>query len=92
MANSLPSEAPGKPHDPESEQWSRLEQLVAGLRDEVHFLRHAYAVTHSKQKVKWTPEPLPRPGIKPKMKRAVLAPAQLSLLQQHLQATQPEED
>lgn len=78
--------------DTESEQWSRDQQLLAGVRDELHYLRHAYTVVHSgKTKVQWKPEPLPRPGVAPSRPgRAVVSDAQAELLWRHLQSTQPE--
>lgn len=77
-------------HDPEIEQWSRVEQLLAAIRDEMHFLRWAYGAAHSgKQKPKWKPEPLPRPGVSPRKKKKdeVLSSPQIDLLWQHLNAT-----
>lgn len=78
------------PADPEREQWSRAEQLLASVRDELHFLRYSYTVAHSakNKKPKWTPEPLPRPGVKRKKQRDVLNQPQVDTLWAHLQATQ----
>lgn len=77
------------PHDPETEQWSRMEQLIAAVRDELHVIRWLYASVHSDKgsRPKWKPEPLPRPGVTPR-KKAALAPEQTSLLAQHLARTQ----
>lgn len=72
-------------HDHETEQWSRAEQLIAAVRDELHFLRHAYTSAHSKNKVKWKPAPLPRPGVKPERKKQKLNSKQADVLWHHLQ-------
>jgi hypothetical protein len=75
--------------DHEVEQWSRVEHLLAAVRDELHFLRHSYVQAHAgKTKLKWKPEPLPRPGVKNKKKREVLADPQIETLWAHLQRTQ----
>lgn len=77
----------GEP-DHEIEQWSRVEHILAAIRDELHYLRHAYGQAHSgKTKVKWKPEPLPRPGFKSKKKREILSDPQAERLWAHLQAT-----
>lgn len=77
-------------HDPEKEQWSRVEHLLAAVRDEIHFLRFAYSAGHMAkgQKPKWKPEPLPRPGVSRTKKRDVLTTPQVDTLWAHLQATQ----
>lgn len=76
------------PHDPEVEQWSRVEHLLAAIRDELHFLRFSYSSVHAgKHKLKWKPEPLPRPGVAPtKKKRENLSNPQVDLLIAHLDA------
>lgn len=81
------------PADPETEQWSRMEQILAAVRDELHILRWLYSSTHSQRGKgpKWKPEPLPRPGVAPKKKRLVLAPEQTSVLAQYLARTQGDE-
>jgi hypothetical protein len=79
---------PAAEPDHETEQWSRVEHLLAAVRDELHYLRHAYGQAHAgKSKLKWKPEPLPRPGIKPKRKREILSDPQAERLWDHLQAT-----
>lgn len=86
-----PNPSPPKPHDVETEQWSRAEHVLAAIRDELHYLRHAYGQAHKgKSKMKWQPEPLPRPGIKPskKKQREVLTTPQAETLWEHLQKTQ----
>jgi hypothetical protein len=73
-------------HDVESEQWSRIEQLLAAVRDELHFLRFSYDSAHSKSRPKWKAEQLPRPGVKPKRKeRRPLNDTQVEALWSHLQ-------
>lgn len=73
--------------DAESEQWSRLEMLIASVRDEMHFLRHSYESAHHKGKLKWKPEPVARPGVKPKRKeRRPLNDVQVDVLWSHLQS------
>lgn len=78
------------PADPEAEQWSRAEQILAAVRDELHVLRWLYVSKNSERGKgpKWRPEPLPRPGVTPKKKKAVLAPEQTSILARHLARTQ----
>lgn len=71
-------------HDHEAEQWSRLEQLIAGLRDELHFLRFTYESAHSKNRVKWKPKRLVRPGVEPDRKDRKLNRAQADKLWHHL--------
>ena len=84
-----PAPAPAREPDHETEQWSRVEHLLAAIRDELHYLRFAYGQVHKgKTKLKWKPEPLPRPGIAPKKKREVLVEPQVELLWAHLQKTQ----
>lgn len=75
-------------HDPETEQWSRVEQLLAGVRDEVLALRWVYSSVHSKAPLKWKPDPLARPGVTPKGKRAQTDNKQAELLWAHLNRAQ----
>lgn len=77
---------PPAPHDPETEQWSRAEQLIASVRDELHILRWLYTSYHADRahRPKWKPDPLPRPGMSPVRKRKALQPEQQSLLAQYL--------
>lgn len=79
--------------DPENEQWSRVEHILASIRDEIHALRWQYSSAHSgKQRLKWKPEPLPRPGVKPAKRKVRLNEQQTGLLAAHLARTQPEPD
>jgi len=79
----------GPPPNPEAEQWSRVEHLLAAVRDELHYMRHAYSQAHSRQRLKWRPEQLPRPGISSrKPKRAAITAEQTALLERHLHAVQ----
>lgn len=71
-------------HDSETEQWSRIEQLLAGVRDELHFMRHNYESAHSKNKPKWKPKQLVRPGVKPDRKDQKLNSKQADKLWHHL--------
>lgn len=74
-------------HDVNTEQWSRLEMLIASVRDEMHFLRHSYDSAHTKGRVKWKPEPVMRPGVQPKKKeRRPLNETQVDALWLHLQS------
>lgn len=76
-------------HDPESEQWSRAEHLIAAVRDELQSIRYMYERTHGKHKPKWTPSPTPRPGVKPKRKkRPKLDAQQAAALRDYLARTQ----
>lgn len=83
------NDAEGAPADPEAEQWSRTEQILAAVRDELHVLRWLYISAHSDKgsRPKWKPEPLPRPGVVSK-KKPQLKPEQTSLLAEHLARTQ----
>jgi hypothetical protein len=81
---------PTTDHDPETEQWSRTEHLLAAIRDELNSLRWAFISSKAKQKPKWKPEPTPRPGVKPKRKRPRLNQTQTSALAQYLERTQGE--
>lgn len=84
-----PAQMPEAAHDYESEQWSRVEHLLAAVRDELHYLRYAFTQANAgKTRIKWKPEPLPRPGIAPKRKREVLVEPQVEMLWAHLQKTQ----
>lgn len=78
------------PHDPETEQWSRIEHLLASVRDELHFLRYAYTLMNSDKnnRPKWRPEPLARPGVQSKKQRAALQPEQHSVLANYLARAQ----
>lgn len=78
------------PADPEAEQWSRTEQILAAVRDELHILRWLYISSHSDKgnRPTWKPEPLPRPGVVASKKKPPLKPEQTSLLAEHLARTQ----
>jgi len=79
---------PGHDHDPETEQWSRTEHLLAAVKDELTALRYSYTAAHSKQRPRWKPAPTPRPGVKSKKKRSRLNNAQVDALAAHLERTQ----
>lgn len=49
-------------YDPEPERWSRQEQLLAALVDELRALRHVTVSVNSEHPPKWDVEPIPRPG------------------------------
>lgn len=85
---------PGPPakaeHDAEHEQWSRLEQLLAAVKDELQALRYSYISAHSKHPPRWKPTPTPRPGVKPKRARKALTENQVDALEAYLARTQGE--
>jgi hypothetical protein len=81
---------PSHESDPESEQWSRVEHLLAAVKDELSALRFAFISANSKHKPKWKPEPTPRPGVKPKRKRPRLNEAQVGALETYLDLVQGE--
>lgn len=78
------------PPNPEAEQWSRLEHLVASVRDELLTLRWLYGSVHSDKKLPWKPEPLARPGIAAAKKAALpsAVPEDVSALAAYLSRTQ----
>lgn len=43
-------------------RWSRSEHLLADIQELLQFLLHATQAAHFKDKPKWTPMRLPRPG------------------------------
>ncbi|MFI6510138.1 hypothetical protein ACIBCT_21240 [Streptosporangium sp. NPDC050855] len=55
--------------DPSQGQWSQLEMLTASLIDSVRWLVHITAAANGSKKSK-APDPVPRPGVKPKGKTA----------------------
>lgn len=86
---------PGPPakaaeHDAEHEQWSRPEQLLAAVKDELQALRYSYISAHSKHPPRWKPTPTPRPGVKPKRARKALTENQVDALEAYLARTQGE--
>lgn len=76
------------PSDPDSEQWSRAEQLLAAVKDELTALRWAYQASKSKHRPKWKPEPTPRPGVRSKRKRPRLSQGQVNALELYLDRVQ----
>jgi hypothetical protein len=85
------SAPPGADHDPETEQWSRVEQLLAAVKDELTALRFAFISSKSKHKPRWKPTPTPRPGVRPKRKkRPKLTQDQVGSLAAYLARTQGE--
>lgn len=79
-----------QPRDPETEQWSRVEQLLAGIHDELHIVRYLYTAAHAdpKKPISWKPERLPRPGVAVVEQRPAMLPAQQAMLAAHLARTQ----
>lgn len=85
-----PSSEPAEPRDPETEAWSRGEQLLAAIRDELNVLHYLYASAHSEKGKgpKWTPERTPRPGVSPAgSTKAAPSQEQLDVLAAHLRRT-----
>lgn len=81
--------APPAPEDVEGQQWSRTDQLIASVRDELHLLRWLYNYAHNNgRKPKWEPEPLMRPGVHASKKKKPLDDAQTSFLAGYLARTQ----
>lgn len=62
------TEARQPERDPESEQWSRMEHLLAAANDQLQALRWITELGISHQSPKWEITPTLRPGIKPKKK------------------------
>lgn len=54
--------------DPSKGQWSQQEMLLASLIDTVRWLLHATVVANGGKGRSRPPEPVPRPGVKPKGK------------------------
>ncbi len=75
-------------HDPESEQWSRQEHLLAMIRDELVTYRWVWSQSKQKQKLKWKPDPLPRPGVRSNKAKKKPTNLGLDVLAAHLAATQ----
>lgn len=80
-------------HDPDSESWSRAEQLLAAIADQLGIIHWTYISAHSEKGKgpKWTPEPILRPGVTPTEKKPALRPEQQALLARHLARTQGED-
>lgn len=71
--------------DPESEQWSRAEHLLAAIRDEIHKADNHYLQVNFKGNPKYVPTP--RPGSKaPGTKK--LTPEATEYLFSYLQSQQ----
>lgn len=56
--------------DPSQGQWSQQEMLLASLIDSVRWLLHATVVANGGKGKSKPPEPVPRPGVKPKGKKS----------------------
>lgn len=65
-----------KQADPSQGQWSHQEMLIASLVDAVRWLIHVTVVANGGKKSSKPPEPVPRPGVKPKGRRRQLTPEQ----------------
>jgi hypothetical protein len=63
--------------EPEKGRWSQLEQLVAGLADAVRRLEYVTVLANSDSKTRRPdpPEPIRRPGAKPRKARPRLSEA-----------------
>lgn len=59
-----------KTGDPSRGQWSQAEMLLASLTDSVRWLIHITLVANGGKNKTKPPEPIPRPGVKPKGKRS----------------------
>lgn len=77
-------EVSSAPPNPDAEQWGRADFLLASIRDEMHFFRHHYLQSKSKTRLKWQPEPLPRPGIGKRRGITQVSAEQTNLLARHL--------
>jgi hypothetical protein len=66
-------------YDPEPERWSRQEQLLAALVDELRALRHVTVSVNSEHPPKWDVEPIPRPG-QGKQKKTRISPESADFL------------
>ena len=58
-----------KTADPSKGQWSQTEMLIASLIDAVRWLVHITVVANGGKGKSKPPEPIPRPGVKPKGKK-----------------------
>jgi len=59
-----------KTGDPSKGQWSQTEMLLASLIDTLRWLVHVTVVANGGKSKSKPPEPIPRPGVKPKGKKA----------------------
>jgi len=71
MRNELSDEELAKQAEtgePEKGQWSQTEQLLAAISDRLANFQYVYSCSHIENKAKWPPppEPMRRPGAKPK--------------------------
>lgn len=60
--------------EPEKGRWSQAEQLLAAISDRIARFEYLYSCSHIESKTKWPPppEPMRRPGAKPKKAKAQL--------------------
>lgn len=81
------------PRDPDAEAWSRAEQLLAAIADQLGIIHWTYLSAHSDKGKgpKWKPEPIIRPGVQPTEHKPLLEPEQQTMLAQYLSRTQGEE-
>lgn len=74
--------------DPAEGTWSQPEMLLAGIYDELRFLRYAYATSRMQKGTKPppVPQPTPRPGVAKdtKRKRKQLSAEQAEWLFRHI--------
>lgn len=71
LRNAMPEEelaARAERGDPEKGRWSQLDQLLAGVYDRLGRIEYVLVCAHTDKKSKRPdpPEPLPRPGGKPR--------------------------
>lgn len=75
--------------DPETEQWSRTEHLLAAVKDELVVFRWVWSQGHAgRRKLQWKPEPTVRPGVGGRKQKPRLDSVQANFLYAHLRATQ----
>jgi hypothetical protein len=79
--------------DPAEGRWSQTEMLLAAAVDDLRFFRWAYLCAKSGKGSKpKQPEPIRRPGVEKKRKKADLTPAQYDWLFRHINGIASEED
>ncbi|MEV0556208.1 hypothetical protein AB0I27_22500 [Streptomyces sp. NPDC050597] len=71
LRNELPDEElarQAEKGEPEKGRWSQTEQLLAAISDRLASFQYVYSCSHIESKAKWPtpPEPMRRPGAKPK--------------------------